>query len=617
MEFDTQQKDAINTISGPVMVVSCPGSGKTSVIVERTNKIIQSGIESKKVMVVTFSKAAASEMEERFIEQYGKCNVNFRTIHSICYSILAQTCGLKASNILKDSEKKAFLRDMYFELKEQHGEQFEKNYKDIDEYYSVVEAALSIYALKKYMGYNIENMNPNGHTLTIFSSYLKFKKKFGKIDFDDMIIECHKCLKSNKEVLKYWQNMVDYIMIDEYQDTSILQAEIFFMLAGEQKNICVVGDDDQSIYGFRGAEPDVFNKFLNKYPETKKKFLETNYRSDPQIIRQASCLIKKNKKRIDKQFTAYKNGKGKIEIVSVDTSVDQTNQIIHLLREYQKRGTPLNTIAILYRVKREARLILSRLQSEKIPFYTKELPSDIYNGMVYKDIKAYYRLANDMSGSTDLRQIINRPKRYIKAEAVENCALNKEKLLQNCMKGIQDGERKEQLSRTINKLFLDLSNLRGKRPIDLIMYLLNDMKYREGLLEYANFLKIDSKPLLDEFDELTEESKLFSSMFEWDEHVEKSRKEVLESLAKMKDECVYLSTFHGSKGLEWDNVIMISANDGVTPLVRNDAIENPEEERRLFYVAATRAKKELSIICYGNNENRTLPSRYIDEMGCF
>ncbi|CUX17129.1 DNA helicase II [Clostridium sp. C105KSO15] len=361
----------------------------------------------------------------------------------------------------------------------------------------------------------------------------------------------------------------------------------------------------------------IFNKFLDMYPNAKKIFLETNYRSKPRIINFASNLISHNSQRFTKKILSSKTGDSKVKIVAVENNIGQADDVIKIIENYRKQNVPLNTIAILYRVKKEARFLCNRLQVEKIPFFTKELPESLHNGMVFGDIKAYYRLANDLWGSTDLQRIINRPKRYIKFEVIRNCSLNKEEILQRCLKGIQCGDRKEQIYNTIEQLFVDLRELRGKKPVDFMKYLLVNMKYREALVEHADFIKIDSRALTDDFDELINEAAKFDTMAEWDSYAIKCKNQIIKEMEKNKEEGIYLSTFHSSKGLEWDNVIIISANDGVTPLMRKDEIENPEEERRLFYVAMTRAKEELSVLytaCEDNKAKGVLPSRYISEM---
>lgn len=621
MTPNKQQLAAINTIKGPVMIISCAGSGKTTVIVERTKKILESGVSASKVLVVTFSKAAATEMEERFVSEYNNTSVKFSTIHSICYSILANSYGMKADSILKPQEKKAFLRETYIELKRIYGKPFEDCYDDMDDFIKDIELKLSGYKALMYREnkQDVDKVIQDRYVAFTYKAYCEFKKSTAKIDFDDMIVDTHKCLSTNPAILDHWRSLVEYIMIDEFQDTNMLQAEIFYMLAGEKKNICVVGDDDQSIYSFRDADTKIFVNFLERYPNAKKIFLEINYRSEPQIVKLASNVIQNNVERFPKKFKASKTGKAKVLVYSMDYSMTQTDAVVNKIKSYQADGIPLSEIAVLYRVKKEATLLCNRLLSEKILFYTKELPEDLHSGMVYRDIKAYYRLANDLWDRTDLRRIINRPNRYIKGNLLDDCGLNKTLIIRKCTAGVTDGERKEQIAHRIEQLFTDLHRLRGKKPGAFMAYLKDNMKYRDALTAYAEFLKVGDRPFLDAFDELMKESEMFDTMAEWNDYAEQARKKLLAELEKNKKNGVYLSTFHGAKGLQWRKVIIISANDGVTPLIRCDEIENPEEERRLFYVAMTRAKEDLTIVSYGNtgdkdNSRKVMPSRYIGEM---
>jgi len=615
LEYSEKQSEAINAAEGPVMVISCAGSGKTSVILERTKKIAASGIPAENILVVTFSKPAALEMRERFAQLYqAGGRVKFATIHSVCYSILAKAYSLTPSAVLKASEKSTFLHEEYIRLKRTYGNDFSGGYKDIGDFIRNIVLKISGYMtlLYKEPSSKADDIISDKYEKEIFFDYLKFKKISGKIDYDDMIIECHKYLKARKDALSYWQRIFRYIMIDEYQDTTILQAEIFFMLTLE-KNICVVGDDDQSIYSFRDADSGIFNRFLTEYPDAKQIFLETNYRSRPQIIQAAAKLIRHNENRFKKEFKAFNSGTAKIENIEVDDSMQQTDEVVKRIRQYEQRKIPLHSTAVLYRIRSAAAVLCSRLMSEDIPFYTKELPEDIHRSLVYQDLKAYYRLANNLSGRTDLRRIINRPKRFIKAAAVANCGLDKQALIRRCTQNIYDGERKEKIIDAIDLLFADLKHLKGKSPAEFMQYLLEDMQYRDSLIEYAEFLNINSDAFTSEFDALMLEAKKFGSMSEWDRYAQEYRNELIRFMDKSRENGVYLSTFHSAKGLEWDNVIIISANERITPLERNGVIENPEEERRLFYVAVTRAKEELTIVHIKDGKG-VLPSRYIAEM---
>lgn len=604
MIFNDQQQEAINSIVGPVMVISCAGSGKTTVILERVKKIIDSGVDSKKILVTTFSKAAAEEMGTRFSKKYLNNNIKFCTIHSICYSILSQTYNLNSSAILKSSEKKHFFYDMFIELQKKYDKDILGRYKDFDDYYKHIELILSGYMSKIYREKIecIDEVIDDDFLKDIYISYKKFKNKNGKLDYDDMIIEAHKCLMVNEGVANYWKNEYEYIIIDEFQDTSVLQSEIFYILAENTRNICVVGDDDQSIYSFRDVDDEIFKYFLKEYPEAKKIYMETNYRSCQKIVSLSEKLIRNNKKRFMKKFRINKKELGNVETIVVGSDVEQTEAVIREIKKSLESGKDYNEIAILYRLKKEAVSICNRLQLENIPFYTKEIPENIHSGMVYSDIKAYYRLANDIGDVSDLRRIINRPTRYISSSSISKGVLNKTLLLQECIKNVSDGERRENIKKQIDKLFFDLEKMNNLKPHDLMLYLRDEVKYRDGLIDFANFIKMDTSSFITHFDELLAESEKFETMDDWNAYIEECKNTLFKKLQENKRNGVFLTTFHGAKGLEWNTVFIISANDGTTPLVRDNEIENPEEERRLFYVAMTRAVEELRIFCCENEE---------------
>lgn len=328
MEFNTRQKEAIETIKGPVMVVSCAGSGKTSVIIERTNHMVQSGIPAESILVVTFSKSAAMEMKERFSKQYGDCGVKFSTIHSICYFILAKAYNLSTSSVLNNDEKHNFLLGEYHRLKELFADEFNGIYQDYSLFYTDIQLKISEYMHLSYISKRAKVRTTEDKIVEdVAAAYTKFKRIVGKIDFDDMVINCHRYFVAQPDALNYWQEKFRYIMVDEYQDTNMIQSEIFFMLARE-RNICVVGDDDQAIYSFRNADVEVFRRFLSEYPEAKQIYLETNYRCQSQIIRLASNLISHNINRLFKKFKANKHGQAVVSKIEVDGDIEQVDYII-------------------------------------------------------------------------------------------------------------------------------------------------------------------------------------------------------------------------------------------------------------------------------------------------
>ena len=615
MEFNISQKKIINTLDGPLIAISCAGSGKTSVILERTYQLLIHGVKPSEILVSTFSRAAAKELADRFSRKYQISDVNFSTIHSVCFAILRKAYGLGAKAVLSNSDKRMFFREQYASC----GKALKEEFGTFDAFYEEMSLRISRSIYSRYMNpvKTVANDQAGEAGDDIYHAYIKFKNQMGKIDYDDMIIGAHRCLKEQSDTLAYWQKSAKYIMIDEFQDTSAVQAEIFYMLSGNRRNICVVGDDDQSIYGFRGSEPGIFNKFREVYPDTKMVVMDTNYRSLPIIIESAQSVISNNSNRIPKSFHAYRNEEGRLDVISVKDNLRQTNEVVRILREYEKRQIPWKDIAVLFRLKRSAQCVYSRMLTEKIPVFTNEMPDDIYDGMVFGDIRSYFRLANGCGSVVDLKRIIDRPNRYIRKELLKHSTVEKDYVIASVIPHISNDDQREKVFASIEKLYSDLGKLKNQAPRDFVRYLGDEMGYRSSLREYASFVNENGSRFCDEYDELLWEADHFESFTEWFSNIEEGKRKKESKIKEKKENGVCFTTFHGAKGLEWKHCIIISANEEITPYSHMGEIENPEEERRLFYVAMTRAKDELTIIHLKAEKNggnpAALRSRYIDE----
>ena len=266
--LNEKQLEAVNTLNGQVLVISCPGSGKTTVIVNRTKAIIDSGVNAEKILVITFTKEAATQMQNRYEKLYGKTRVLFGTIHSVCFQVIKMAFGYEKNDILLATEQWEFFGN------------FLKGKTDTDNLEEFCKKMMTAISSFKNSGKDLREFDPGEIEKTLFADALKayeaYKKRLDKIDFDDMLLKCRDALTDPK-MLEYWKNRFQYIMIDEFQDTNMIQAEIFYSLAGGNGNICVVGDDDQSIYRFRAADSSIMMEFPKKYPNCKTIYMSTNY----------------------------------------------------------------------------------------------------------------------------------------------------------------------------------------------------------------------------------------------------------------------------------------------------------------------------------------------------
>ena len=616
MKLDVNQKLAVNTADGPIMIISCAGSGKTTVILEKICALISKKVDPSHIIAVTFSRAAANEMKQRFKAKTGIDEVGFATIHSICFSILKSYGSTRPDSVLSNDEKNIFIRGAYRTYIKNN-----ENYNDLDfdDFNSEIELYMSQQRVSEYLD-NEDKQGISGAYYLIYKEYKKFKKELKKIDFDDMIIDCHYLLKTNEEILNVLKEKYDYYLIDEFQDTNVIQAEIFYMLACKTNNLCVVGDDDQSIYGFRGADSQIFEDFKNRYPSAKIIHLNTNYRSLPFIINGASRLIVNNKIRIPKLFKSNRVGSGSISINENRNVTEEIVTTINSIKSLHSKGVNYNEIGILYRVNSIAAGLITLLENNEIPYYTSNLPDDIHSGMVFRDIVAYYRLSSGYGSNKDLLRILNRPNRYLKTDKLRNFNINlsKNELLQALIKGEQAEKRLSQIIEKIDQLFIDLGNLRILKPADFMDYLIIKMKYKDALNDFATFLNKKEHSWNDEFNTLHEESKKFESFEEWFIEIARKKESRKNELKKNREEGVYLSTFHGAKGLQWENVFIISVNENITPhfkAIELDTSEDNrevEEERRLFYVAMTRAKEKLTISY--SKEKSSERSRFLNEI---
>lgn len=584
--LNEQQKLAIKTINGQVIVISCAGSGKTTVIVSRINEIIKTGISSEKILVITFTKEAALQMKQRYIEKFGESNVCFGTIHSLCFSILRQECNYTINNLVSEFEQWDFFKKV---LK---GKILNTDMNDF------VKKLVTDISYVKNKEINPDEFIPETYRKDIFSDcfykYDEYKKQINKLDFDDMLIKCRNLLKNNPSILSKWHNIFKYIMIDEFQDTNKIQADIFYMLAGSDSNICVVGDDDQSIYGFRAADSSIMLNFPKQYPNCKKIYLDTNYRSNKIIIEKAANLIKNNSIRFEKEFKSYKKEKGKINLIECTDNRNEAGILAKKILEYHSKGIDYNDMAVLYRTNSENQMPIGAFLCNNIPFTTNENIKDYHKDFIFEDIMAYYRLANGKELKGDLQRIINRPNRFLKSEMFKDIPFDLNKMLSK----IKYLPNRTAIKATSNiyRLHSDITSLKGLSPEKFMEKLIWIIGYDRFIDDYSSFCQKDINQVRDNLDILMKESSKFETMEKWIAYskfyainLEKKKKD------QSKDGVTFMS-YHSSKGLEWKIVFLLNVNEGKCPYKKAISQKEIEEERRLFYVAMTRAKEELNIM---------------------
>lgn len=454
----------------------------------------------------------------------------------------------------------------------------------------------------------------------IFQMYKQEMNRNKLIDFDDMVLLCRNLLAERPDTLKLWQQRFQYILVDEFQDICPLQYEVVKMLAKPQDNLFIVGDDDQSIYGFRGSKPEIMLNFTKEYPKAEQVLLDVNYRSRQGIVDTAARLIAHNKMRFDKAVRAQNRQNDGVKIYSFQSKSKQAESIALLIKQYiALPDTKYSDIAILYRTNNHTIYTADRLMREGIPFTMKEKPKNIYESPVAKDLIAYMRYALYEANQEDFLRIMNKPVRYIKRSTVPRGAFKMRELIDN-------NHATGYVVQNILEFYDELHFIKSLNPFSAVNFIRKGVGNGTG---YDAYLKKQAaekgKDVSEEFEELEELMRLsreFETIELWLEHIENYDAILYEiaqqekRLKKMNTDAVSMVTMHASKGLEWDVVILPDVNEGVIPHKKAVTDAELEEERRMFYVAMTRAKQHLFIFYIQEKEaGNLLPSRFLDELG--
>ena len=609
MSLNHAQTEAVAHNKGPCMVLAGPGSGKTLTIAKRIEYLIMKHkVRPEEILVITFTKYAAWEMKNRTRSICGPSSyaVTFGTFHGIYYGILKWAYRLNQSNLLSDEEKYRILREILpgIDWDQEPEADEEKDY--------LQELAIEIGNVKNNC-MDIEEYEPVKYTTEkfrkLYRTYEETKKKYRKIDFEDMLIQCRDLFMKRPDILKKWQEKFQYILVDEFQDVNQAQYDVERMLAAPQDNLFVVGDDDQSVYGFRGAKPGIMMEFMKDYPKARQILLDVNYRSSGYIVKGALRVIGNNKIRFEKKIEAFRKPDETVHVQEVKDPVQEAEYVLERIREYREKGVSYTEMAVLYRTNVNARAMSELMTEYQIPFVMKEHLNNIYEHFIALDMISYLRLSQGEYDRKYFLQIANRPNRYLTRESMKTGNVSYESL----RRYYRD---KDWMVDRIDQLEWDMKMICDKTPYAAIQYIRKRMGYDEFLKEYAAYRKISSEDLFAVLEEIWQNSKGYGTIKEWFEHIESYGKMLKEQNKKNGEkEGVNLMTMHAAKGLEFDTVFVIEANEGSCPYKKATADEEIEEERRLFYVAMTRAKRKL-VISYVKEKNGKdlLPSRFVSEL---
>ncbi len=610
--LNDRQKTAVSHFRGPCLVLAGPGSGKTTVVVHRIQHLIeQFGVSPGNILVITFTKAAAKEMEERFYQLIGtrRYKVSFGTFHSLFFRIIRQEYGYSLDNVIKEEEKWEFLKNTVHEMGLEINDE-EEYTKDF-----AAELGRMKNELVSLADYEPSNMQKEEFRI-LFQKYDAYKARCSKIDFDDMLTECYEILKNNPQTLAQWRGKYPFILVDEFQDINAAQYACVKMLAGPDNNLFVVGDDDQSIYKFRGARPEFLLQFPKDFPNTEKIILNINYRSTEPIIKLSNRLVQHNKKRFEKEH----GGTGKDGIIteffmSEDASLEAT-RIAKKIKKLHDAGTEYGKIAVIFRTNMQAGHFARAFMDSGIRFNLKDTLFNIYDHWIGKDLAAYLDLAWDNGNNGAFLRIANKPKRYLSRDLLDILKKTEGPMLHTIftLPSLQGWQ-----SRQIQQLLEHLAQIKRRSAYEAVKYVRNVVAYDDYLEEYAKFRRQSVLGMREIADELLDSAKEIEDGRNFSEHLRRLSEEVKESkktAQKPLEDAVTLSTIHSAKGLEFDAVFIPSIIEGILPHEKSTSKDEIEEERRLFYVGMTRAKNYLCLSEIKTRyEKPTKRSRFLKELG--
>lgn len=646
--LDQEQRKAVLTRDRNVLVTACPGSGKTTALINRVKYLVKFGpvyaseyipedlrredialmqqiaqdknvdescrarissllgrnkINANNIIVITFTKAAAANMKKRFAAMnVGSSAPFFGTFHALFYKILIRY--LNKITLIQSSEEYRIISRV-----------LEKHYEEINE--DKVKEIRNNISLLKSSSLSIEEFDTSSEKDIFIECYLAYegyKTEKGLLDFDDLQLKCKELFQSKPKILELYRNNFNYMLVDEFQDVDHLQLEILKLLNGNNQ-LFALGDEDQCIYSFRGSRPDYMVDFHKHFEKAVKLTLSTNYRSTANIVGVSNSLIKHNLMRNEKNMQTYRQDKKVIEVLKYTDENSECSDIALVIEKLKSISQyDYNNNAILYRTNLESRSIIDAFIRKKIPFRLLDKEYNFFEHFICKDILAYLRLSIIPSDYDSFKRIINKPFRYISKVNIEklkhsNLKMDYFEQLKN-IEGIPVFQIK-----SLDNLQKEVSRLNKLSLQGAIQYIISTLGYHDHIAEYCTKYKIPISELEEIIEEFKESAGGFNSIATFLAHVENVSEELKNIVNRNNEEGVILSTIHGVKGMEFKNVFIINCVEGIIPH-NNNVDKDIEEERRLFFVAITRAIDNL-YICLPRNiraKNKE-KSRFIEECG--
>lgn len=581
--LDAQQQEAVRATDGPILLLAVPGSGKTTTLIARLGYlVIGKGAAPETILTMTYTVAATGEMKDRFAKKFGSQyadKMNFKTINAVCASIIRsyEWYGHKAFKLVSDEgEISKILTGIWLNVCKKYPTE-----SDIKELRMKITYVKNQMVPKKEL--DSVTVSSSDGTISIkelYEEYVRFMRDSSLMDFDDQLVFSYQILKKNPKILKRFQDKYQYICVDEAQDTSFIQHRIIQMLAEKSRNIFMVGDEDQSIYGFRAAYPKALLEFERTWKDAKVLFIETNYRSTPEIVGTSMDFIRQNKKRRDKKMKAFNPSGAKIDILWAKNRIQQFDMIADIAHDATE------PVTFLYRNNDTALPIIDTLDRSGIPYKVRAVDSLFFTNIIYRDVMCIFRLALNPSDGEAFMQIYYKLGLYVKKAVAEEAVA----MGGNILFGLKNQVGKYTKGK-LDSIIADFKKIPNLAPANAI-----DLIYEMGYGDYLEQHGIDSFRL-NIMRTLGVREKTIPEFIKRLEYLQK----VIRAGSKTDNAKILLSTIHSAKGLEYDNVVLVDVADGVFPSNSKDT--DIEEEKRLFYVAMTRARKKLCIFAFREEES--------------
>ncbi len=600
MLLSKEQKQAVGHVNGPMLVLAGPGSGKTTVITMRVKNLVEKErIPAESILVITYTRTAALEMRERFFAMCPKgASVTFATFHSFFFKILRSYCPFEPSDLITDNTHKELVRRA-----------IEESLPGLSPSREIIDNVSKDIALFKNTYIETGKFSPLSCGIAEFNKiltcYNNLLRSTGSIDFDDILSLTYGLLKKNPDLRKELAGSFRYVLIDEYQDINFLQYETIKLLETEEQNIFVVGDDDQAIYRFRGADPTLMKRFLEDHRGAPCVELSENHRCPGCIVECSSKLIDNNRNRFKKKLFS-KIESGSVSVRAFEKTSDEYRFVVESCAKAIKNGTEPSSIAVLYRNNYQPGPLLSLFTANNLPYSGKGTHNDLYETIPGRIVLSYLAASRGEIPRDAALTIINVPERGIPRGIFSGPRTN---LLDPDTKGMPPAA-----ARAVRDLSKDLKMMKGLDPLSCVKYIRKKLGIDRYIKEISASRASDGADLFPLLDAIEEDSRSFVTYADWCERISIKRN-IEKNESHENTYGVRFLSFHSAKGLEFDTVFIIDASEGIVPSGHAFLKDNLEEERRMFYVALTRSRKNLNILYAKEHCGRTAaPSRFIGEL---